>query len=943
MTRRSHSSIDDLSKEFNILSLKILSIGLLLVAGEVSAIAKGITRLPLENGKATLVVPADGVMHFLKFGKHSYAPDIVTDDDGSTIDVVKESEISLAPFQQLRAIRWKFPVQYYGESVRLAVDENRDPFWDQVLVVENSMIEERSTWQIRETGKFAASLPRELQEFSLSCAEISYQQASLSDPIIPNALGQELTWDRLASAALPLDFQKVLLASPHDASPAFAYQNGQWLTTWTSRDYPRGEKEDQWFAPALKDGDKIIRPASLFAQSEFAESPTGTLLPQWNLSWIYEGRTVRQSMFSFQPLEAPSPSLFVRFKIESASPDTRLVVGVGRRPNAHYWDDKSRERTPIPFFTLEPGYRQQGLRLLDAENRVVLESRQEFSLERCGPLEMALFFTPDEQGCVVLSTPQAGNPLEECSNLIPDFSTAEAQFQLQWEGILARGAQVQLPSLQWQDRIDAWRAQVEAITRVNYQGRERLSYGAYFYQHYFGIEEAWPVIALAEWGRGKEAQRQAEIMLEPDNLDKENVHHQARNGAAPWAAAVVARLTDDSEWLARVAPAMIECAEWTNSVRQENQEARSTLTRGLLPPHIYGGDIRDPATSLYATAICWKGMVETANILNQLGGERYRGEAKKLHVAAKELRQRINEVMLEVAREAQPEVFLPLALELPSLGGKHEGPYAALTSTRLGNYWNLFAPSLLQLQMCGSDPKAFPDRDVFQYMQHHGGLWAGLPRFYKGLDVAYAGGNIGYLLNASARDPLYRPQALSALESFFLHAASRNGYTIPEVAGLFPARLDRIAYERLVRESPWSFGMYDDQRYLEGHISFTEPLGAGAGQALWLIRDALVTETRTDDGLPDGGLIILPTVPSDWFDQGKQIELKRFPTAYGAFSVQIESQIDKQGEINMTYAFDKNDLDYPDRKFRVRFAPAGEEIVELEFEPQSSGELQAKF
>jgi hypothetical protein len=251
----------------------------------------------------------------------------------------------------------------------------------------------------------------------------------------------------------------------------------------------------------------------------------------------------------------------------------------------------------------------------------------------------------------------------------------------------------------------------------------------------------------------------------------------------------------------------------------------------------------------------------------------------------------------------------------------------------------------LQLQLAGSAPNGFPAKDVFEYMSRRGGLWGSLPRFYDGLDAAYAGGIIGYLLHASAVDSSYRPRALAALESYFLHAASRNGFTIPEVAGLFPDRLDRTAYERLVREAPWSFGMYDAQQYLEGHISFTEPLGAGAGQALSLIRDALLIETLNDQSLPDGTLVLLPTVPSDWFSQGQVIELRDFPTAYGVISAKIESQIDDRGEIVLNYRLRRHAhrTEQEIKKFRVRFAPPNKPIKEIEFEPQGSGEIRCKF
>ena len=289
--------------------------------------------------------------------------------------------------------------------------------------------------------------------------------------------------------------------------------------------------------------------------------------------------------------------------------------------------------------------------------------------------------------------------------------------------------------------------------------------------------------------------------------------------------------------------------------------------------------------------------------------------------------------------------FLPFALELPSLNGANEGPYAALTETRFGNYWNLFAPSFLQLQMTGSDPHLFPQKQVFEYMAMRGGLWGSLPRFYNGLDAAYAGGIIEYLLHASAVDARYRVQALAALESYFLHAASRNGYTIPEVAGLFPARLDREAYERLVREAPWSFGMYDDQRYLEGRISFTEPLGASAGQALSLIREALIVETLGEDGLPDGKVVLLPTVPGDWFAQDKVIELTDFPTSYGVLSFKTQSHLNTSGEIVLNYRFQKHTHPHSRelKSIRVRFAPPDKPLKEIEFQPEEQGEIRCKF
>jgi len=242
---------------------------------------------------------------------------------------------------------------------------------------------------------------------------------------------------------------------------------------------------------------------------------------------------------------------------------------------------------------------------------------------------------------------------------------------------------------------------------------------------------------------------------------------------------------------------------------------------------------------------------------------------------------------------------------------------------------------VLELDFRGPDDEGAASRWVFDYAQAHGGLWAGLPRFYDGLDAAYAIGNIAYLLNRAENDSSYRPQALASLQSFMVHAASRNGFTIPEVAGLFPYRLDRVAYERLVREAPWSFGMYDAERYLGGHISFTEPLGAGAGEGLWLIRRALLSETFDENGHPDGGLVLLPCVPADWLAEGREIRLRTFPTYYGTLSVTIRSSISSHRKVAIEYRFlpYENNASSTPLRFRIRLSPPGERSQEIAFVP----------
>lgn len=897
--------------------------------------AEWLTRVPLENSEGTVRAPADGVLHFLEFGGHSFAPD--------SNSRAEPKSISIGLFQQLQAIEYRVSKDQAGAALKVRKQSARDPFWDQVLVVNPGALGKLPRFELIESGQFGEALPATVRDPSHSDAEIRGERESLVDPVIPARPSSEVSWQELEVAAYPLDFQKVLVASRNDASPGFTYQNGQWFTTWLSHDLPKWTKEDHWFAPAIRIGDKLVRPAPLSATTKFVTTDGGVTLPMWTLRWKYGETTVTQTLFSQRETEESDPAVFVQLRLENAPAGARLALGVGRRPNCHYWDDKTRERTPIPFFTLPPNYRREGRSILDGAGKLILESAQEFELESCGPVEMLATFEPDAEGNVYLRTPQSESKVSGPAFDAQQYKSAQTKFEDEWSRELRAGAQVRLPSEEWMRRIDIWQSQVAAITRVHYQGAERLSYGAGFYQAYFGPEEGWPIVALAQWGRGEEAKRQAEIMLSAENRDKTNVHHQSRNGTSAWYTAEVARLTRDAAWLAKVAPALDENAEWTIAARRSTANNKSPLTRGLLPAHIYGGDVRDPATSLYASMVCYKGLVETAAIYRKLGSPAMKAKGEKYAAEAAAFRKRLVEVMNAVVDERTSPPFLPLALDVPSLDGKNEGPYERLTASRYGNYWNLFAPSVLELGLTFDTKRDWPNALLLDTMSQHGGLWATLPRFNTGLDAAYSIGIQRELQRRSRRDVRERERAVAGLQAFFLHAASRNGYTIPEVAGLFPDRLDRTAYEKLVRESPWSFGMYDDNRYLDGHISFTEPLGAAAGEALWLIRDALVCEERDENGLPNGELVLLANVPSDWFAEGKEIELKDLPTAYGTVRLKVQSHVPTNGKVFIDYCLTpaKN---VKCRRMRMRIAPPGFPPREAEMAADGSeGTMEIDF
>ena len=344
---------------------------------------------------------------------------------------------------------------------------------------------------------------------------------------------------------------------------------------------------------------------------------------------------------------------------------------------------------------------------------------------------------------------------------------------------------------------------------------------------------------------------------------------------------------------------------WTIKARKENEGERSLIGKGLLPSHVYGGDIATPAYSLYSGGTCLKGLIETSDAFKRSELKELQQAADDFNREAGDFKKRLIEVMNEVLDKKSSPVFLPFALEVENKAGNHEGPFERLIDTELGNYYNLFAPLFLHLETFRYKDAERPSEWITDYLENHGGLFAGLPRFYTGLDAVYAIGYVNELLERSKVDIDNRTKALAVLESYMIHASSQNGHTIQEVSGFYPERLDWNEYERVVREALWNFGMYSIDSYLKGHSSFTEPLGSGAGEGLWLIRKSLIDEVKDENGLPNGGVFLLSSIPGEWLKEGKEIKLTGFPTVYGTFDLHIKSFISSKREIRVKYNYNK--------------------------------------
>jgi len=543
--------------------------------------------------------------------------------------------------------------------------------------------------------------------------------------------------------------------------------------------------------------------------------------------------------------------------------------------------------TPFISDPLETGYRLDGDRqtVRAADGSVVLHAFQpgkaagtgrEFHLTNVvelkpGATEHLAYFVPDVTAPMKDQAALTGLSAERLLE----------EFRQYWLHRIGPAAQLVLPERRLAAALRNLLAQCMIIGLDGDQAR----YGAYHYESYFGLEEGWAAVALAQFGLPDYARKIMDYMLSDSNLDKANYHHQYRNGLAPWYAADVARLCPDAEWERRIAPTLRRCADWTIARLEDNRDPK---WGGILPRHAYGGDIGLPAYSLYANATCWRGLHETALIMERL---RDHEAAERYARAAGKYRARLTELADVLVDRSTGVPFLPMSFGIVVNGVEREKepPYAVLASdvpysdtwTYLGNYWNLFAPCFQELRLFPLGDER--SRWVPQYMEHRGGICAGQVRFANGLDAVYGKGYIQSLLDSGRRE-----EFLTSLYGLYAHAMSRNLYSNPEVSGIFPLRTSNLRTWWEYARERWFWSYRYGGAWAQGWQNQEgEPLAAGAGMAAQLLRMALVREDYAED--PPTALRLLDGVPAHWFEPGQSIAFEELPTFFGTVSLRVQA------------------------------------------------------
>lgn len=443
------------------------------------------------------------------------------------------------------------------------------------------------------------------------------------------------------------------------------------------------------------------------------------------------------------------------------------------------------------------------------------------------------------------------------------FGDALAAFRNTWDQILAPASQLEVP----EERINRMYRAILAQVFVNGDG-DTMPYGSApsaYEGQLFGVEEGYAMLALAMWGFGRDAQRYmdgtyltAEFLKKVEQFTTyEHRHQQYRNGLVPHYAVSLYRLTRDRDWVAKHLSLLRRCAEWTIAQRRRTmvlENGQKPLHWGLLPKWSYGGDIADvQCYALYANYCCWRGLVDTAWLLKELGDV---ASARRYAEEARDYRAAIDRAVAGSYRGDHRLPFLPLRL------------YAERPDEQL-DYYQLFAGCIFDVAAFERGSKAA--RWIADFLEADNRTFCFLPRFRRdvgvgGLDALYGK---GYLLFKLGED---------AVKEYLLGFYAYLAFNLDHET--FASRETNVIY---------ASDLHVRSRYPVPEMS--DPLPCSAAVALQLLRHMLVSEEAAGAGQFSGNLLLLAAAPRRWFADGHKIRLVEAPTHFGPVSLEVHSQV----------------------------------------------------
>ncbi|MBE7557487.1 discoidin domain-containing protein [bacterium] len=681
-----------------------------------------------------------------------------------------------------------------------------------------------------------------------------------------------------AALMLPRRGHRSVIGAPNDGDETAVSWNG--VHFLRRRDDPRAEQVSRFFAFRLDGEDFGAQPERLTGGwTDGQEELRPGALPE---RWLrYEKDGVAATLRSFTGIADDGRGnhrLHLELAVENLSRESRrgaleAVTGVVR------WGQVARlgilNQLPLPDAPSTP----DGRLLVDEYGQPVFLTDTPFELAGT-PEEPAVRWNytlkPGARTAVHLCALVDGPVADATLAALPPLGETRRAFRESWTARLNSGLRITLPESRLVLMADKFLSDCLIIP-----DHGRPLYGSYFYEDTFGVEEGWPIAALARWGFFPEAQEQVQYLLTLAADDRRSRHKQYRKGLAPMYAWNVYELSRDADYLARILPAMQSCAD------EIIADCRTTLRRhegrpvgyyGLLPRHTYGGDVAEPAYSIYANACAWRGLRDTGLACGAAG---LAAEARRYLAHAETYRAHILAAVDRIMDASADPPFVPFSMGYNSPDPAEPFPAgdptpSVLSQDRLAAYWGLFAGLILETRLF--PPKSVYTESILATMLQRGGLWCGQARF--ALDASDWDPHYGYGLHQMWFERGEKDRFLSAFYGFIAHDLSRDTWVHGEVSSVFPERTENFAEAAAARRRIWRQRDYKN----------SEPIGSGAGLLLCEIRDLLVCEGRDESGALDGSLQLLRNAPVAWWMADRQMGVERAPTAYGRLSYRVRPQ-----------------------------------------------------
>ena len=290
---------------------------------------------------------------------------------------------------------------------------------------------------------------------------------------------------------------------------------------------------------------------------------------------------------------------------------------------------------------------------------------------------------------------------------------------------------------------------------------------------------------------------------------------------------------------------------------------------GLYPEEQYCGDIHTFVQSLNVNSHAWRAMRDLGTLLSENGNK---DEGKHYTKEAAEFRKVVLQAIAKTASHATIPPFVPIALS----GG--EPVHDPILHSRIGSYWNIIIGYTIQSGIF--PPGSEEENWIPNYQEQHGGICMGMIKSGGGQFNFWSGDQrvnplygTRYSLNALRRDDTER--ALVSFYGMLAQGLTRNTFVGGEGCSLQPV----------------------DEN---GRIFYCPPNSAASAHLLSMLRNMLVQDwDLDDDGKPETLRLGFAT-PRLWLGDGKTIDVKNAPTAFGLTSFSIKSNL-KDGEVNVNF------------------------------------------